>query len=394
MNITKTKYKNHFLIFIIIMYSLVILDWFSMLSQNDDSPISRTLRLFLIIYLFVFVFVYVLKNRLKYSYFSIPLLLMMTIIITYTFFSTDVINNFISISKMVLWFLGFFYIFILLKNNAITFKKFRFFIFSMLVIMSILNIYLKTITTMLTGINGYSYTIVWCFPLMFMFKKSLKWYLVFGIAILSVFYSIKRGAIVSLILSIVVYYSTILYMNKNLKSLGRLFIGVLVTTGIGYLSYLNNFNFYIKRFEDTSGSGRDKLYERIYDAWLSSDLINIIFGFGTNQTQVFTGGFNRDSRGIYAHSDWLQFLYDYGLVGVFLILFLHIYIIRLIRIGFKTKNSFTPILVATYVILFLVNIYSGQLIFANHMIFFSILLALSSYYIYKPKLNFNGVRKF
>ena len=108
-------------------------------------------------------------------------------------------------------------------------------------------------------------------------------------------------------------------MNKNLKSLGRLFIGVLVTTGIGYLSYLNNFNFYIKRFEDTSGSGRDKLYERIYDAWLSSDLINIIFGFGTNQTQVFTGGFNRDSRGIYAHSDWLQFLYDYGLVGVFLI---------------------------------------------------------------------------
>ena len=129
MNITKTKYKNHFLIFIIIMYSLVILDWFSMLSQNDDSPISRTLRLFLIIYLFVFVFVYVLKNRLKYSYFSIPLLLMMTIIITYTFFSTDVINNFISISKMVLWFLGFFYIFILLKNNAITFKKVSFFYF-------------------------------------------------------------------------------------------------------------------------------------------------------------------------------------------------------------------------------------------------------------------------
>ena len=31
---------------------------------------------------------------------------------------------------------------------------------------------------MLTGINGYSYTIVWCFPLMFMFKKSLK--MVFG----------------------------------------------------------------------------------------------------------------------------------------------------------------------------------------------------------------------
>ena len=332
MSITKTKYKNHFLIFIIIMYSLVILDWFSMLGQNNDSLISRTLRLFLIIYLFLFLFVYVLKNRLKHSYFSSPLLLMMTIIIIYTFFSTDVINNFISISKMLLWFLGFFYFFILLKNNAITFKKFRFFIFSMLVLMSILNIYLKTITTVLTGINGYSYAIVWCLPLMFMFKKSLKWYLVLGIAILSVFYSIKRGAIISLVFSIVVYYSTILYMNKDIKSLRRLFFGVIATTVIGYFSFLNNFDFYVKRFEDTSGSGRDKLYERIYDAWLSSDLINIIFGFGTNQTQVLTGSFTLASKGIYAHSDWFQFLYDYGLIGVFLILFLHIYIIRLIRL--------------------------------------------------------------
>lgn len=394
MSISRAKYKNHFLIFMITLIFLVLLDWFSMQNESNDSAITKFVRLFLLIYMFVFVFNYQLKNKLKNFYFKKPLLLMLAVISVYTFFSGDIVKNTYSNSKMVLWVLGAFYFFILLKEKAIKLKEFKFYIFFTVVVMSILNIYLKIITTELTGINGYSYVIVWCLPIIFLFERNLKWYFVFGISILSVFYSIKRGAIVAIVLSTLGYYISTIYLTRRAKDVRNLIFGIIALFIAGYFAFINNLDFYIKRFEDTSGSGRDELYFKIYNTWLSSDFVNILFGFGTNQTQVLTKSFSRQSRGIYAHSDWFQFLYDFGILGVFLILFLHIYILKLIRIGFKNKNSLTPVLVMTYIILFLVNIFSGQLIFANHMIFFSITLAVTSYFIYKPIYNFHGNRNF
>lgn len=379
-----SRYKSHFLVFMVVMFSLVWLDWLSILSENNDSTATKFVRLFLMIYMFFFIVNYRIRNRMSNFFFKKPILLMLLVMVVYTIFSDSIIKNVYTNSRILLWILGCFYFFILFKEKAIKLKQFRFFIFSILVIMSILNIYLKIITTELTGINGYSYAIVWCFPLIFIFKRTATWYLVFGISILSVFYSIKRGAILSIVLATIAYYISIMYQTKKIKYVRNLIFGLVALFVGGYYAFIKNIDFYIQRFDDTTGSGRNILYAKIYKAWSSSDLTNILFGFGTNQTQVLTKSFSRGSRGIYAHSDWFQFLYDFGALGIFLIVFLHVYIIKLIRIGFKNKNSLTPVLVMIYIILFLVNIFSGQLIFANHMIFLSIALAFSSYVIYKP----------
>jgi hypothetical protein len=78
-------------------------------------------------------------------------------------------------------------------------------------------------------------------------------------------------------------------------------------------------------------------------------------------------------RGPYAHSDWLQLMHDFGLVGIVLLAWLHAAFLALIRRGFRLRNPVTPSLAMGYTILFLVNIYSGHLL-GPTAIYFGLLL--------------------
>ncbi len=117
------------------------------------------------------------------------------------------------------------------------------------------------------------------------------------------------------------------------------------------------------RFEDTSGSGRDNMYAMLVEHWRKAEPQNLVFGFGINSVQRYTGMMygSEDDRGPYAHSDWFQLMHDFGLVGIVLLGWLHAAFLVLIRRGFKMRNPVTPSLAMGYTILFLVNIYSGQL---------------------------------
>ena len=116
-------------------------------------------------------------------------------------------------------------------------------------------------------------------------------------------------------------------------------------------------------YNPKSGSGRVGLYTGLFLAWTNSD--NFIFGHGNRQVYLtFTDG------NTYAHSDLFGFLYNFGLLGVSLILFLYF---KLIRFYYKVKkfnDGDHHIIFSVFVILFLINLYSGMLIGSTNSIYF------------------------
>jgi O-antigen ligase len=126
------------------------------------------------------------------------------------------------------------------------------------------------------------------------------------------------------------------------------------------------------------GSGRADFYPLLLKNYFSSfhtSSKNFFLGFGSRSVEKIAGGY-------YAHSDWLQILYSYGLLGLFILLWLHVSIIILIWRGIKQRFAFVPALAMNYVIFSLLNIYSGMLFFPNS-IYFGMFISLYYYSLLK-----------
>ena len=143
---------------------------------------------------------------------------------------------------------------------------------------------------------------------------------------------------------------------------------------LGVLVY--NWDAVKTRFEDTSGSGRDKMYAMLVEHWTKAEPRKVVFGFGINSVQRYARSMfgSENDSGTYAHSDWFQLMHDFGLLGIGLLAWLHAAVLGVIRRGFKMRDSVAPSLAMGYIILFLVNIYSGHLL-APGAIYFGLLIA-------------------
>ena len=65
---------------------------------------------------------------------------------------------------------------------------------------------------------------------------------------------------------------------------------------------------------EDGGSGRSEFYRLLYDRWREADLFNWLFGFGFWSTPEYLSRTWINS--VYAHSDVLEVLHDYGLLGI------------------------------------------------------------------------------
>ena len=75
-----------------------------------------------------------------------------------------------------------------------------------------------------------------------------------------------------------------------------------------------------------------------------------------NMAHKFYG--NNEQSGPAAHSDLLQYMFDFGLFGIFVMLSFHLFFINLLRINFKFRSILFPTILMYYSIFFLTTIYS------------------------------------
>lgn len=217
--------------------------------------------------------------------------------------------------------------------------------------------------------SGYSiFTVYFCMaflPLTFLCctKKTI---LIFNIIVtLLMLISVKRAVLLIMIIGLTVYY-LLNNINENasrkkIRNLLLFFAGLLIIVFVG-LYIVNRLNLNIidrlNSMMEDGGSGRTEIWQTVWRKFASSPFSEKLFGHGFHAVyyRVMPMGVNR-----FAHNSWLETLYDYGIVGLGMIILLVLYLIVKTVKMIREKSAMAPVMSYTIV---------GMLIMATVSYFF------------------------
>lgn len=166
--------------------------------------------------------------------------------------------------------------------------------------------------------NDAMFSIIVYFPFVMMMNKR-KWlkYTLFILLMALAFMSLKRSIIIAVVVSFFLYL--LLTNHKAMLRKWYFWLGLLCVVYVGLYLYETMGEMIAYRFstmEEGGGSGRDVIYQRVFDSVKQSDFGSLFFGHGY-MSVIAINDFKL------AHNDFLQLLYDYGIVGlVFFVSFL------------------------------------------------------------------------
>jgi len=355
---------------------LVCLDWLFD-YELINLPFAKYIRAFLLVVFVIFIVRTGSSLRAQAFSFGWVLGYFAALNLLYTVFSEDIIGNLYYTSRILFWILGSVVAYRLVLTGALTEKLLLGTIGSTVFLGAAFTISYMLQPDTKAGQNASAYLLLWCLPLLVMVKKSLVVNIFMAISAMAILLTVKRGAMIALGLSIVAYALTYQKIQGNIRASKKILGLLIILVIVSYLTLSYRWEAVANRFEDTTGAGRDQVYTMIFEHWLKAEPKNLIFGFGINSVQQYTGYMYLSESGIFAHSDWLQYMHDFGIMGIIFLVWLHFQFLTLIRDGYRLRHSYTPSLVMGYVILFLVNIYSGHLM-SPEAIYLGFLLAFSA----------------
>ncbi len=144
-----------------------------------------------------------------------------------------------------------------------------------------------------------------------------KGYVIGAVALVLTPLSLKRGAILAeaaVCLSLIVAGSRLGRLRPFLRKNGHWVAGIFA---IWFIVCMSRLEWLTERFSglmDDGGSGRSQFYPLLFERWRQADLFHWFFGFGFWSTPAYLDRVWLDH--IYAHSDVLEMLHDYGAIGV------------------------------------------------------------------------------
>lgn len=188
-------------------------------------------------------------------------------------------------------------------------------------------------------------------PMVFLIKNKLQKWIVLMICIFYLLLGSKRGNILAAFIPILLFISFVLKDNRHSAIKTFLVIVLIVIAGFFVYRWTVNNDYLMHRVEETvegNSSKRDIIYANIWNKWYDSDnMWNYLFGYGYQGTRLSGGS---------AHSDWLEILMDYGLLGILLYLIIFIALTRQIL---RTRNLVLRlIIISATLIWFFKSVYS------------------------------------
>lgn len=165
-----------------------------------------------------------------------------------------------------------------------------------------------------------AYTLLYFLPIILCVKKNVLKICGIVIILIAMIFSMKRGGLIAFALAVLVYYLIYsLYISSQNKSRIR----ILLTSIIAFGLFFYIFNYYdsvsgnaitsrFQSIEDDQGSGRVEIWNWIFDSYgQNGSLFSTILGHGWNAVY-------RDSGIRSAHNDFLEILYDFGVIALFI----------------------------------------------------------------------------
>ena len=167
--------------------------------------------------------------------------------------------------------------------------------------------------------NNAAYTLLYFLPLLLCVKNKYVRIAAIIVTSIALLFSLKRGGTLAFALALVAYLFVELHvLSQKTSKLSYLILIVICIWG-AYEVYSNFFSgqadMLINRFSlgNEGGSGRDGIYRAVLNLISSSDIIGYLLGHGY-------GGVLNTSIGLSAHNDYLEFMYDYGILGLCLLI--------------------------------------------------------------------------
>ena len=236
-------------------------------------------------------------------------------------------------------------------------------------------------------------------PLAYISMNKRSATILFLLVTLVVFLSAKRTGIIACVGGLVFYYLFDAYNNGSIatrwkKLFKLLVIGIILFVLFVIIDGKYNLNV-INRFKMLSydeGSGRFSIWNIVFSEFKNSGLLKMLIGHGYNAVatnlNVISSG-----RDILAHNDIVEYLYDYGLIGILLIFALYFRIIYLAWTMVKEKYRYLPAFSVFFVMFFCVSLFSYGICQSTTintlMVFYAIILAERK----KEKLNEDSKNK-
>lgn len=190
-------------------------------------------------------------------------------------------------------------------------------------------------------------------------KPTMLRNIVLAISVALVLGTSKRTGTISMLLALL---AVVLVDNFYMKPMrAKLFLNNLIKTILilgGAIFLINEFLKYYNiplfdrlliMYTDNSANGRTVIWENVISNFSNAGLKSKIIGFGYHATQYIL---NLQNRGIMAHNDFLEVMFDYGYIGIIFLIGLLVLMCLTLKRAFEIKSEILP----AYLYLFIVTI--------------------------------------
>lgn len=214
-----------------------------------------------------------------------------------------------------------------------------------------------------------SYFVLYLFPLVLCVDNKWIKALSFIATLIIVVSSSKRGGTIAVVLAGFIYFITEYFLIKKKKiNIGIILfcivIAVVLVYGNKYIQDLAVFG-RIQDLADDEGSGRVEIYRHTFSMISNSNIVQLFFGHGWDRVV------SDSSLHFSAHNDFLEVIYDFGLLGFFLYLSLCYSLIKKSVFLIKIKSQYAPALFVSITLFILGSFVSHIVIYPSFMCMFT-----------------------
>lgn len=225
------------------------------------------------------------------------------------------------------------------------------------------------------SVDNSIFYIVLLIPLLFLLPMRKK-YILMMVAIISTLFSFKRSAILSLFVMIVVCVYIDYFYHKKISFTKSILLSVILfSIIIGGGVYLDQLvgGVFFERFDtvvEDQGSGRLEIFNYVIEKIEHRPFEDKLMGTGFNSV-IQNYSFS-------AHNDFLEMLYDYGIIGFLLYVLFVIQIIKTVFRSHVLGNNYFQANIASFVIFLIMSMVSHLWLYPTFFAYLIVLWAITN----------------